>query len=420
MKRQNPIGLLSGFLVGMVFAQTVRAGQFEVVPSAGIGSAYHHDDQSGDDGDIFLSPALSFRWVGPSGQIGFNYSANVRGDLDQGTWHADGSHRLGVGNQITLTPRLRLGLSGDLTANPETTRIDSGDLDYGELFAPGADNFHWGGAANVSYQGSPLRTNSLGFSYGQSRYDDRQLNDASWYGVSLSQSRQLAPLASLQVSYRLDRSDLDDFSLHGMNLSYRRTWSQTLSTVFHAGFAYDPRHERRDFDPTYGLGGTKTFSQGSVSFSAGRSEGDRASWSRVDNANSRATLSTDPSVDLGLSERGNLRGGGFFSSRTTAEYASLAGRMGLRKNLDWMWRGSANRTRSSNVQKDRITAYTADMGLQYRISKGWGANLSYQHLHQKVKIDRPVSNVGVTVFDAGSFDSDRVSASLSWHGNPWK
>jgi hypothetical protein len=417
---QNPIGLLFGFLVGMVFAQTARAGQFEVVPSVGIGSAYHHDDRNGDDGDVSLSPNFSLRWVGPSGQIGVNYGATVRGDLDQGTWRADGSHRLGGSHQLTLTPRLRLGLSGDLTANPDTARIDSGDLDYGEIFTPGTDNLHWGGGAAVSYQSSPLRTNSLGFSYGQSRYDDDQLNDASWYGVTLSQSRQLASLASLQLSYRLDRSDLDDFSLHGMSLSYRRTWSQTLSTAFYAGFAYDPRHERRDFDPSYGWSGTKTFSQSSLSFSMGRSQGERAGWSRVDSANSRGTLSADPSADSGLSERGNLRGGGFFSTRTTAEYASLAGRLGLWKNWEWTWRGSANRTRSFDIQKNQITAYTADTGLRYQISGSWGANLSYQHLHQEMKNNRPLSGVGVPVSDAGSFDSDRVSASLSWHGNPWK
>lgn len=420
MKRRNRFYFLFVILPGLVGAQAVHAGQFEAVPSLGIGSSYSRDDRRGDDVDLSLSPALSFQWANPSGQLGFNYGASVRGDLDQGTWRIDGRHRLQISNQTAWTPRLRVSLSGDLTASPDETRGDFNDLDYGEVLIPETDTLHWGGRAVLAYQSSPLRSNAVGFSYGESRYEDPQLNDASWYGVSLSQSRQLAPLASVQVSYRLDRSDLADSALHGFDLSYSRAWNETLSTTLYSGIAYDPRHERRDFDATYGLSGTKTFGQGSVSFSAGNSQGDRTRWSRVDNASNRGTLSPDPSANPGLSERGNLRGGGFFSSRTTTQYASLAGRLDLWNNLEGTWRGSANRTRSFDAQRNQATTYTADIGLHYRISSRWGANVNYQHIHQKIRIDRPASNPGAMGSAAGSFDSDRVSASLTWRGIPWK
>ncbi len=397
--------------IGLV-CRPVAHGAVEVVPSAGIGMTYRSSDRAASDWDTHISPGLAFRWLGPSGQIGFDYNTAIRADLDDGSWQVDGHHALSLSTQTAWTPRFQTQWSGSLAASPNETRIDPEFSEVTDALLPETDTLHWNTSLGFSYQNTPLRRSTFGASYGASTYGDpapggRPLHDDSFYGFSLSQSRQFTRVSSGQVGYRFTRHDLSDFGIHGLNVGYARSLSPTLSASLNSGASY-LSHER-SFNGTYGVGISKAFQGGGLGFSASRTYGGGTGLT--------PSLPTDgrnisPS-DLLFNDRGNVRSGGFFSSGTTTDSASLSGRWAILKNLDGTLRGGVSRNRALDNRNNRTIGYNAVAALHYRITTHWGADLTYQHQQQRVEIDpSPAGD--------NRFKSESVSAQLTWRGTTWK
>ena len=398
--------------VGLAFRPAICHGELEVTPTAGIGMTYRFADRAASDWDAYISPGLAFRWLGPSGQIGFNYNTTVRADLDDGSWRVDDHHTLSLSTQAVWTPRFQTNWGGRLTVSPDTTRNDPEFSDVTDLLAPSTDTLHFDTNIGLSYQNTPLRQSSLGLFYGESRYDDpptggRPLHDDAFYGFSLSQSRQFTPKSSGQIGYRFTRHDLSDFGVHGLNLGYARSLSPTLSASLSSGVSY--LSPERDFNGTWGASLSKAFQGGGLGFSASRTYGGGTGLTPSPPTDGRNT----PPSDLLLLDQGNARSGGVFSGGTTTDSASLSGRWTLARSLEGTLRGGVSRNRALDNRNNRTLSYNAVAALHYRITSHWGGTLTYQHLQQRVEIDP--SSTG-----DNRFKSDSISAQFTWRGSPWR
>jgi len=406
----------------VVFNPTISWATWELAPSANLGTAYNHREGQDRIWEAHLSPSLALRWTGPYGQYGLNYGVSLRKDLEQGdsSLRVAGDHRLSTGHRSEWTPRFHTDIRAALAVSPDLTRAgsDSSLSDTGEILIPATDVLHWNANLSMGYKTSLLGQAGLGLSYALTHYkEDRTqsgipLHDAASYSAALSQSQRFTRNSSGQVSYRYTGSTLDDLGTHGLSLGYHHTLLATLSAGLNAGVSYLP--SRHDVMQVYGVSLSQGFSDGGLSFSAGRTTGEGEGLAPPTRPDRDAPPGSDASTF-----RGRLLGGGFFTSRTETDYVSLSGRLKMTRNLDGSLQGGASRNRQITDRDAQVRAYTATAGLHYRVSAHWSGNVTYQYQRQRTELAALLAP-GVAIKGEDEVDSKRISAFLSWRGDPWR